>query len=153
MSRECSPWNGSQYHTSFPDQGSLQKNWHHKARSCRRSLQSIFWTWQDHCIHELKSTLIVSKRSMSTRQASLPHGLFIYTVWIYHYDWVNNEADWPITGQVEVRKDLQTKRGCKKKKEISGVTKRCKGSSRWTCHTEKRYQVTWQSLGKKYGLA
>ena len=30
-------------------------------------------------------------------------GIFLYTVWIYCYNWLNKEADWPIDGQDKVR--------------------------------------------------
>ena len=36
-----------------------------------------------------------------------------------HCDWVNKEADWPIAGLVEVRRDLQKKRESEEGKEES----------------------------------
>ena len=62
----------------------------------------------------------------------------------------NKEADWPIARQDRVRERAKWRMLGRRRSQRNH--EQMQRESRWAYHTEKRYQVTWQSIDKKYGL-
>ena len=62
---------------------------------------------------------------------------------------VTKKAGLFITRQDKFRRDKESGDTAMKRGRVSDTdTER----ARWVCHIEKRYQATWQSIDKKYGL-
>lgn len=59
------------------------------------------------------------------------------------------EANYPIAGQVEGKAKLKER--WEEGQSLGGL-EQTNREARCACHTEKRYQVTWQSVDKKNGL-
>lgn len=96
-----------------------------------------------HCICV---SLKIARRQLSP--VSILWNSPLHCVKICHYDWFNKQADRPIVEQNKLRRESRTENTGRKKVESEETPADAEREARWTWHTEKRYHVTWQRVGK-----